>query len=85
MVYKNLQKKAYPPFHPKIYTPPAWLQQTVNTQPGVTHALVTKNSYTLTQIDNSDIHKLKKNIMKGLFEQMKTMLNLLTTVFNKIK
>jgi hypothetical protein len=96
MVYKDLQKKTYPPLSPKIYTPPAELQQTVNTQPGVTYAQVTKqNSYTLTQIENvqymnqphqqnSDIHELK-NMMKGLFEQMVTMLNVLTAVLNKLK
>jgi hypothetical protein len=93
MVYKDLQKKTYPPLHPKIYTPPA---QTINMQPGVTYAQATKqNSYTPTQIDdlqyinqphqqNSDIHELK-NMMKGIFEQIGTMLNLLTTLLNKLK
>jgi hypothetical protein len=95
MVYKDLQKKTYLPLYPKIYTPPAQLQQTANMQSGVTYAEVTKNSYTPTQIENvqytnqphqqnSDIHELK-NLMKGLFEQMGTMLKLLTTVLNKLK
>jgi hypothetical protein len=94
-VYKDLQKKPYSPLRPRIYTPWAQLQQTVNTQPGVTYAQATKISYTPTQVDglqyinqphqqNSDIHELK-NMMKGLFEQMGTMLNLLTTVLNKLK
>jgi hypothetical protein len=96
MAYKNLQKKTYPSLRPKIYTPPAQLQQTVNTQPGVTstYAQATETSCTPTQIDdvqyinqlhqqNSDIHELK-NMTEGLFEQIVTMLNLLTTVINKV-
>jgi hypothetical protein len=95
MVYNDFKKKTYPPLHPKIYTPPAQLQQTIKTQPGVTYAQATKTSYTPTQIDdiqyinqphqqNSNIHELK-NMMKGLFEQMGTMLNILTTMLNKPK
>jgi hypothetical protein len=68
-VYKDLQKKTYPPLRPKIYTPAAQLQQTVNTQPGVSYAQATKTSYTPIHIDdvkyinqphqqNSDIHEL---------------------------
>jgi hypothetical protein len=101
MVYKDLQKKTYPPLRPKIYTPPAQLKQTIYTQPGVSYAQVTKqSSYTPTPIENvqnvhnvqytnqhhqqtSDIQELK-HMMKGLFEQMGTMLNLLTTVLNKL-
>jgi hypothetical protein len=91
MVYKGLQKKIYPPLCPKIFTPPEQLKQTVHTQPGVAYAELTKQkSYTHTQIENvqntnqphrqnSDIHELK-NMMKGLFEQMGTMLNLLTII-----
>jgi hypothetical protein len=48
---RPLKSKTYPPLRPKIYTPPAQLQQTVNTQPGVTYAQATKTSYIPTQIN----------------------------------
>jgi hypothetical protein len=72
MVYKDLEKKIYPLFRPKIYIPPAQLQQTVNTQPGIMYAQATKTSYTPTQIDdvqyiNKPQHELK-NMMKCIFE-----------------
>jgi hypothetical protein len=96
MFYKDLQKKTYPHFRLKIYTPLAQLKQTVYTQSGVTYAHVTKqNSYNPTQIENVQKHKptpparqrhtRTKNMMKDFFEQMGTMLNLLTTVLNKLK
>jgi hypothetical protein len=80
----------------KQYTPPAQIKQTLHTQPGVTYAQITKqNSYAATNIEQdqhinhshqqtSDIQDLK-NMMKSLFEQMGTMLNLLTTVLTKFK
>jgi hypothetical protein len=37
-VYKDLQKKPYPPLQIKQYTPPALIQQTIHTQPGVSYA-----------------------------------------------
>jgi PAX-interacting protein 1 len=37
-VYKDLQKKAYPPLRLKVYTPPAQIKQTLYTQPGITYA-----------------------------------------------
>jgi hypothetical protein len=95
MVYKDLQKKTYPPLHLKQYTSPAQIKQTLHTQPGVTYAQITKqNSYAATNIEQdqhinqshqqtSDIQDLK-NMMKSLFEQMGTMLNL-TTVLTKLK
>jgi hypothetical protein len=52
MVYKNLQKKTYPPLSLKQYTPPAQIKQTLHTQPGVTYAQITKqNSYAVTNIE----------------------------------
>jgi hypothetical protein len=42
MVYKDLQKKTYPPLRSKIYTPPTQIKQTLRTQPGVSYAQVTK-------------------------------------------
>jgi hypothetical protein len=77
----------------KQYTPHA---QTLHTLPGVTYAQITKqNSYAATNIEQdqhihqphqqtSDIQDLK-NMKKSLFEQMGTMLNLLTTMLTKIK
>jgi hypothetical protein len=78
------------------YTPPAQIKKTLRTQPGVTYAQITKqHSYADTNIkqdqhinqplqQTSDIQELK-NMMKSLFEQMETMLNLLTTVLTKLK
>jgi hypothetical protein len=85
MVCKDLQKKTYPLLPPKIYTPPA-LQQAVNTQPGITYAQVTKNSYIRTQIENiqytNQSHQQNSNIHGFL---KRTMLNIFTTVLNKLK
>jgi hypothetical protein len=76
----------------KQYTPPAQIKQTLHTPPGVTYAQITKqNSYAATNIEQdqhinqhlqqtSDIQDLK-----SLFEQLRTMLNLLTTVLTKLK
>jgi hypothetical protein len=60
-----------------------------------TYAQATKTFYTPIEIDdvqyinqphqqNYDVHEIK-NMVKGIFEQMGTMLNLLTTVLNKLK
>jgi hypothetical protein len=80
----------------KQYTPPAQIKQTLHTQPGVAYAQITKqNSYAATNVEQdqhvnrplqqtSDAQDLK-NMMKSLFEQMGTMLNLLTTVFTELK
>jgi ABC-type lipoprotein release transport system permease subunit len=80
----------------KQYTPLAQIKQTLHTQPGVTYAQIIKqNSYAATNIEQdqhinqphqqtSDIQDLK-NMTKSLFEQMGTMLNLLTTVLTKLK
>jgi hypothetical protein len=79
----------------KQYTP-AQIKQTLHTQPGVTYTQITKqNSYAATNIEQDqhrnqphqqtrDIQDLK-NVMKSLFEQMGSMLNLLTTVLTKTK
>jgi hypothetical protein len=56
------EKKIYPPLGPKIYTPPAQLQQTVNTQRGVSCVQATKTSYTPTQID--DVQYINKPTSK---------------------
>jgi hypothetical protein len=79
----------------KQYTPPAQIKQILHTQPGVTYAQITKqNSYAATNIEEdqhinhphqqtSDKQDLK-DIMKSLFEQMGTMLNL-TTVLTELE
>jgi hypothetical protein len=71
------------------------MKNTLQTQPGITHALISKqNFYLPTNIEQkphinqshqqtSDMQDLK-NIMKSLFKQMVTMLNLLTTVLTEI-
>jgi hypothetical protein len=101
MVYKDPQKKTFPPLRPKIYIPPPNLKQTSHTQPGVTYAqIANSNSYSHPQTEtllkqpnhhqqpyqcnDSAIQELK-DMMKGLFEQLGTMLNLLTTVLGKHK
>jgi hypothetical protein len=50
MVYKDLQKKTFPPLGPKIYIPPPNLKQTSHTQPGATYAqIANSNSYSHQQ------------------------------------
>jgi hypothetical protein len=77
-------------------TPPVQIKQTLFIQPGIIDAQIKEqNSYTPTNIEQephinqyhqqtNDIHDLK-NIMKSLFEQLGTMLNLLTTMLTKLK
>jgi hypothetical protein len=51
-IYKDLQKKTYPPLCLKQYTPPVQINQTLYTQPGVKYAQLAKqNSYALTNIE----------------------------------
>jgi hypothetical protein len=74
----------------KQYTPHAQITHTLHTQPGVTYAQITKqNSYAATNIEQdqhkptssaNQRHTRLKNMMKIVFLQMGTMLNLLTTL-----
>jgi hypothetical protein len=94
-VYKDLRRKTYPSHHLKQYTPPALIQETLHTQPGVSYAHITSKNLPpaptpapsppanlpLQQFNISDL----KTLMKSLFEQMGTMVNLLTTVLTKQK
>jgi hypothetical protein len=91
-VYKGLHKKTYPPLCLKQYTPPAQIKQTLYTQLGITYVQITKqNSYAPINIEQephinqetSNIQDLK-NMTKSLFEQMGTMLKLLTTVLTNL-
>jgi hypothetical protein len=78
------------------YTPPTQVRQTLYSQLGVTYDQIIKhNSYAPPNIEQephinqshhqiSDIQELK-HMMKSLFEEMGTMLNLLTTMLNKLK
>lgn len=97
LVYKELQKKQFPALRPKQYTPPQQIRQFQQIQPGLTYASATHEQkqqvYSPTNISqnpnqphqqSSDMQELK-NMMKGLFEQIGTMLNLLTTVIAKLK
>jgi hypothetical protein len=71
------------------------MKHTLYTQPGVTCAQITKQKpHSLTNVEQapytnqphqqtSEIQDLK-NMMKNLFEQMGTMLNLLTTMLAKL-
>jgi hypothetical protein len=80
----------------KQHTPPAQIKQTLHTQPGVTYAQKTKqNSYAATNIEQGQhinqshqqtnhIQDLKKYDEKH-FEEVGTMLNLLTIVLTKFK
>jgi hypothetical protein len=75
--------------HPQI-------KQTLYILPGVTHAQITKqNSYAPTNIEQGphtnqphqqtrEVQDLK-NMMRSLFEQMGTILNLLRTMLTKLK
>jgi hypothetical protein len=94
-VYKDLQKKTYPPLRLKQYTPQAQVKQTSHTtRSNICSNNQTKflccNKYRVKSTHNqshqqtSDIQDLK-NMMKTLFKQMGTMLNLLTTVLTKLK
>jgi hypothetical protein len=87
-------KTYFPPL--KSNTPPAQNKPTLHTQPGVTYGQITKqHPHTPTNMEHepyinqphqqtSDIQELK-TMLKSLFEQMGTMLNLLTTVLTKLK
>jgi hypothetical protein len=75
----------------KQHIPPSELIETLHAQPGVTYAQITKqNSYAPTNIQQepyqqtSSMHDFK-NMLKSLFEQLETMLNLLTTVLTRFK
>jgi hypothetical protein len=95
MVYKDLQKKTYQPLRQKQYIPPAPLQKTVHAQPGLTYAQITKHNLNnpapqdpapITNPSHqppSDTNDLKL-LLKTLFEQLGTMLNLLSTVLSKL-
>jgi hypothetical protein len=96
-VYKDLQKRTYPPLHLKQYTHRAQIKHTLYTQPGVTYTQISnQNSYPLTNIEQephinqphqqtSNIQQDLKNMTKSLFEQMETMQNLFATVLTKLK
>jgi hypothetical protein len=91
VLYTKSYKKLYAPLRVKKHTPPAQIKITPQTQPGITYAQVSKqNSYAPTDIGqephkNQSYARFKKNIIKSLFEQMRTMLNLPTTVLTELK
>jgi hypothetical protein len=108
MIYKDLQKKTFPPLRPKIYTPPILLKQSLPDQSSLSYAQITKGNLpshpthtdeqspinfpqpypppqqSPTSQQNSEITALK-SMMKALFDQLGSLLNLLTTVLTKIR
>jgi hypothetical protein len=82
---KTYRKKTYQPLWQKHYIPPASLQKTVHAQPGLTYAQITKhNLNNPVPQDPSPITNDLKLLLKTLFEQLSTMLNLLSTVLSKL-
>lgn len=94
-IYKELQKKKYPPLRQKPNTTMQRREQT--DQPGTSYAQICKGQQQEFAGNNTqpvniqqylpatnDMAELK-HMMKGLMEQMGTMLNLLTTVISKLK
>jgi hypothetical protein len=93
---KELQQKTYPSLRPKLYLPPAPLQRTLHTSPGITYAQIAKQNTPATSPSTqdpqppqplpqtSDMQDLK-DMLKQLFQQMGTMINLPTTVLTKLK
>jgi hypothetical protein len=92
-VYKDLQKKTYRPL--RRYTLLPHKSNKLYTQPGVSYAQVTKQEFQATTNIEQEPHikqshqqtsdmKELQNMMKSLFEQMGTIINLLTTLKNRI-
>jgi hypothetical protein len=91
----NNYKKHNPPLRLKQYTPPTQMKLTLHVQPGVTHAQIMKqNSYAPINIEQ-DPHTIRpyqqtsvmqdiESMRQVLFEQMETLLNLLTTKKNSM-
>jgi hypothetical protein len=92
MVYKDLQKKTYPPHRQKIHITPAQIKQNP-TKSNMCSNIKTKllHPYTNQSLQHqyqqsSDMHLQElKSMMKGRFEQIGSMLNLLTAMFTKLK
>jgi hypothetical protein len=89
-------KEDLTPLRIKQYTPPALIQQTIHTQSGVSYAQITSQNPSTTptpapvtsanqpQQQSNDILELEA-LLKNLFDQMGTLLNLLTTIHRKLK
>jgi hypothetical protein len=70
MIYEDLQKKTYPSLHSKIYTPPAQIEQTLYTQPGITYAQITnQNSRTPTNIEQ-DSHIIQSHQQTSVIQEL---------------
>lgn len=95
-VYKELQKKKYPALREKQIRIPKQLVNTNLIQPGMSYAQMARDNTRQIQTDNNavrpqlflpqqnnDMQELKQ-MMRGLMEQMGTMLNLLTTLISKM-
>jgi hypothetical protein len=93
---RNSSQKTYPSLRPKQYLPPAPLQRTLHTSPDRTYAQIAKQHTPAASPITQDPHTPQplpqysdkqdlKDMLKQLFQQMDTMINLLTTVLTKLK
>jgi hypothetical protein len=95
-VYQDLLKKTFPPLRPKQYFPPASIQTTIHTQPGLSYSQVTSRNLPASSSPapvpppihppqyTTEITALT-TLVKNLFDKMDTMLNLLISVVAKLK
>jgi hypothetical protein len=70
-VYKQLQKKTYPPPHLKHYTPAAQIKHNLYTQPGITYAQITKqNFYAPTNVEQephiNQLYHQQRDVLEDL-------------------
>lgn len=98
-VYKQLQDKKFPALRKKQFVQPKSSEDNTfnfqKVQPGISYAQMAREQSQQIQLENLSQHQpnsLKqsndmlelKSMMKGLMEQMGTMLNLLTTLVSKL-
>lgn len=95
-VYRELQEKSFPSLRQKQNTPNLQTSQSAHVRPNVSYAQAAREksqqaqflnnvqqSHTTGTQQSNDMLELKQ-MMKGLMEQMGTMLNLLTTLVSKM-
>jgi hypothetical protein len=72
-VYKDLQKKTYPPLSSKIYTTSAQIKQTLCTQPGVSYARVTKQKFHVPTNIEQEAHIKQSHQQTICMQELKNM------------